>query len=100
MATQYYEAIGRRKTSTARARLSSGEGAVVCNEKSGQEYFSRLGDFDIVTAPLKAVGFAGKYNLSLKITGGGVTGQSSAAQLAGARALMKLDPDLRKVLRK
>lgn len=100
MPTQYYEAIGRRKTSTARARLSSGDGAVVCNEKPGQEYFSRLGDFDMVTAPLKAVGVAGKYNLSLKITGGGVTGQSSAAQLAVARALLKLDPDLRKALRK
>ena len=100
MSTQYYEAVGRRKASTARVRLSSGDGAVVCNDKPGQTYFSRLGDFDLVTAPLKAVGFAGKYNVSLKISGGGITGQSSAAQLAVARALLKLDPELRKVLRK
>ena len=100
MATQYYEAVGRRKTSTARARLASGEGAVVCNDKPGQVYFSRLGDFDVVTAPLKTAGILGKYNISLKITGGGITGQSGAAQLAVARALLKLDPELRKAFRK
>ena len=98
--TQYYEGLGRRKTSTARARLTSGEGAVVCNDKPGQEYFSRQGDMDQVLAPLKAAGLAGKYDISIHVRGGGLTGQAVASQLAVARALLKLNGDLRKPLRK
>jgi small subunit ribosomal protein S9 len=100
MSTQYYEGVGRRKTSTARARLAAGEGAVTCNDKPGEQYFGRQGDLDAVMAPLKAVNVSGRYDISLKITGGGVTGQTSAAQMAIARALLKMNPDLRKPLRK
>jgi small subunit ribosomal protein S9 len=100
MSTQYYEGVGRRKTSTARVRLMAGEGAVVCNEKSGAEYFPRQGDMDLVLAPLKAAGLAGKYDVSIQVKGGGVTGQVGAAQLGVARALLKLNADLRKPLRK
>ncbi|MCC6191487.1 MAG: 30S ribosomal protein S9 [Anaerolineales bacterium] len=100
MSTQYYEGVGRRKTSTARARLMAGEGAVVCNQRAGSEYFPRQGDMDLVLAPLKAVGLTGKYDVSIQVKGGGVTGQVGAAQLAVARALLKLNVDLRKPLRK
>ena len=100
MSTQYFEGVGRRKTSIARARIASGDGAMVCNDKPAAEYFTRLGDMQSVLAPLKAVGVDGKFNLSLRITGGGVTGQTEAAQLAVARALLKMNPDLRKPLRK
>ena len=100
MSTQYFEGVGRRKTSIARARIASGDGAMVCNDKPATEYFTRLGDMQSVLAPLKAVGVDGKFNLSLRITGGGVTGQTEAAQLAVARALLKMNPDLRKPLRK
>ncbi|MGH2521497.1 MAG: 30S ribosomal protein S9 [Anaerolineales bacterium] len=96
----YYEGVGRRKTSTVRARISLGEGAMVCNDKPGQEYFSRIGDYENVLGPLKAVGLAGKYNVSLKLSGGGVTGQAGAAKMAVARALLKLNPELRKPLRR
>lgn len=98
--TQYYEGVGRRKSSTARVRLTSGEGAVVCNDKPGQEYFSRQGDMEAVLAPLKAVGLAGKYDISIHVQGGGLTGQTVASQLGVARALLKLNGDLRKPLRK
>ncbi len=100
MSTQYYEGVGRRKNSVARARVFSGDGSVVCNEKPGPEYFPRSGDFDLVTAPLKAAGVDGKYSVSLHVAGGGVTGQTGAAQMAIARALLKLNPDLRKPMRK
>ena len=100
MTIQYYEGVGRRKTSIARARVFSGDGSVICNEKPGQEYFPRSGDFDLVTAPLKVAGIDGKFSVSLKVTGGGATGQTGAAQLAIARALLKLNPDLRKPMRK
>ena len=100
MAAQYYEGVGRRKTSTARVRLAPGEGAVVCNDKAGTEYFPRQGDIDLVLAPLTAAWLLGKYDVSIQVKGGGVTGQVGAAQLGCARALLKVNEELRKPLRK
>ena len=100
MAVQYYEGVGRRKTSTCRARIFSGDGTVTSNERPGLDYFPRLGDLDQVVAPLKVVGMAEKYSVTLKVLGGGVTGQTGAAQMAIARALLKLDPEMRAMLRK
>jgi small subunit ribosomal protein S9 len=100
MSATYYEGVGRRKTSTARARLAHGDGAMMCNGRPGREYFARLGDYERVLAPLKTVNLIGRYNVSLLITGGGATGQTGAAQMAVARALLKLNPDLRPPLRK
>ena len=100
MATQYYEGIGRRKSSSARARLTSGSGAIVCNTRSGAEYFPRMGDLDAVLGALSTAGLADKFDVSIKVEGGGVNGQVGAAKLAIARALLKLDPELRKALRK
>ncbi len=100
MANEYYEGVGRRKSSTARVRLSSGEGTVTCNERVGQEYFTRPGDIDRVLAPLAASGLVGKYNVSIWVQGGGITGQVDASKLGVARALLKVDAELRKTLRK
>ncbi len=98
--TQYYEGVGRRKTSSARARLTQGGSTIVCNDKAGAEYFTRLGDLEHVVAPLRTAGLEGKYSVSIKVEGGGVTGQADAASLAVARAVLKVDPELRKSLRK
>ena len=100
MATQYYEGVGRRKTSTARVRLVSGEGTVTCNERTGADYFPRPGDLDLVVAPLATAGLAGKYNITIQVKGGGITGQVGASQLGVARALLKLDAELRPAMRK
>jgi len=100
MATEYYEGVGRRKTSTARVRLASGEGTVVCNERPGAEYFTRPGDIDTLLAPLAASGLVGKYNVSIWVQGGGITGQVDASKLGVARALLKLDAELRPSMRK
>ncbi len=98
--SQYYEGVGRRKTSTARVRLVSGEGTVTCNERTGQDYFPRPGDLDLVMAPLATAGLAGKYNVTIQVKGGGITGQVGASQLGVARALLKLDAELRPQMRK
>jgi small subunit ribosomal protein S9 len=98
--TEYFEGVGRRKTSTARARLTSGEGVMVCNQKPGPEYFTRQGDIEQVLSPLKVAGLTGKYDISIMVKGGGLTGQAHASRLAIARALLKLNADLRKPLRK
>jgi small subunit ribosomal protein S9 len=99
MADQFYEGIGRRKNSTARVRIGSGTGAVQINNLPGGQYFPRLGDLDRVLAPLRAVQFEGKLDISAAVTGGGVSGQSTAVQHGVARALVKMDPNLRPVLR-
>ena len=100
MTSNYYEGIGRRKTSTARVRLwSGGNGSVVINDKPGEEYLARIGDFEQVLEPLRAVGQETAYNVTVKVQGGGDTGQRDAIQLGLARALLKIEPEWRPVLR-
>ncbi len=101
MADQYYEGVGRRKEATARVRLHpGGNGAVIINDKPGEQFIPRLGDIDAAMAPLRAAGLDSAYNVTVIVKGGGITGQTSAIQLGVARALLKVDPELRSQLRK
>ena len=101
MPIEYYEGVGRRKTATARVRLfPGGEGRIVINDRTLDEYFGREVDIATLQAPLKATGMESRFNVSVKVRGGGITGQSAAIQLGIARALLKADPDLHPVLRK
>ena len=100
MAVVYYEGVGRRKTATARVRLYPGEGNVVVNGKPMGEYFPREGDAMHLLEPLKVTGTADTFNVSVKVQGGGVTGQAGAVRHGIARALLVADPNLRPVLRK
>lgn len=101
MAVQYYEGIGRRKESTARVRVMSGSGKFVVNDKPGEAYFPRLGDIQNILAPLMVVGESREtLDITVVVKGGGVTGQTDAVQLGVARALVKMNPDLRSALRK
>ena len=100
MADQYYEGVGRRKESSARVRLhTGGTGNVLINDKDGADYLNRSGDIEAVLAPLRLVGIENVYNVTVHVEGGGVTGQTSAIQLGVARALLKVDPELRSQLR-
>ncbi len=97
----YYEGIGRRKESTARVRIMSGSGKFVVNEKSIENYFTRLGDMETILTPLKIVGEnQSNLDITVNVNGGGVTGQTSAVQLGVARALLKMNPDYKAILRK
>jgi small subunit ribosomal protein S9 len=100
MAEQYYEGIGRRKASTARVRIMNGSGDFIVNEKPLQEYFTRSGDIESILGPLETVGRRTSLDVSVLVQGGGVTGQTDAVQLGIARALLKLDPDVKPALRK
>ena len=100
MSGQYYEGIGRRKASTARVRIMTGSGEFIVNEKPLEDYFTRMGDVDSILGPLKTAGQAGTLDVSVLVKGGGVTGKTDAVQLGLARALLKLNPDLRPTLRK
>jgi small subunit ribosomal protein S9 len=101
MAVQYYEGIGRRKESTARVRLMSGNGRFVVNEKEAAAYFTRLGDLSDILLAFKACGQeAGKYDVTVTVNGGGVTGQTEAVALGLARALVMVNADWTPSLRK
>jgi small subunit ribosomal protein S9 len=101
MAVQYYEGIGRRKESSARVRLMSGTGKFVVNDRTAEDYFPRLGDLQLILAPLQTANESREQlDISVVVKGGGVTGQTSAVQLGVARALLKMNPDLRAAMRK
>jgi small subunit ribosomal protein S9 len=98
---EYYEAVGRRKTATARVRLfPQGDGSIVVNDKPMEQYFPRGVDVLTLKGPLQATGTEHRFNISVKVNGGGISGQAGAVRLGIARALLKADPDLRPVLRK
>jgi small subunit ribosomal protein S9 len=101
MDNKYFEGIGRRKESTARVRLMSGSGNFIVNEKDILAYFTRLGD---VPEIIKAFDIANQskenYDVSVLVNGGGVTGQRDAVKLGLARAMVKMDEELRSPLRR
>jgi small subunit ribosomal protein S9 len=100
MSAQYYEGIGRRKRASARVRLfPGGTGQFIVNERAVDEYLPRPNDIEILIEPLVAVGQTTAYDISVHVSGGGVTGQRDAIKLGIARALLKIDPDMRGVLK-
>jgi small subunit ribosomal protein S9 len=101
MAVQYYEGIGRRKESSARVRLMNGSGQITVNEKPGTQFFSRPGDLDDIWSPFSTVGQdKNGFDVTVKVNGGGVTGQTESVRLGIARALVKINPDYTSLLRK
>lgn len=98
---QYYEGLGRRKEATARVRLHTGGNGdkFVVNDKPVDDYFSREVDRVMLNKPLDVTGTKGRFDVTVKVNGGGVTGQADAVKLAIARALLKADPEYRKKLR-
>jgi small subunit ribosomal protein S9 len=98
---QYYEAIGRRKESTARVRLSDGSGKFMVNDKEAPAFFTRMGDLQDILRAFAAVGqdFS-KYDVTAKVNGGGVTGQTEAVRLGLSRALVLVNGEWTSALRK
>ena len=101
MAVQYYEGVGRRKQSIARVRIMNGTGQFIVNEKDAPAYFNRLGDVEAILAVLKAAGQdANIYDISVVVSGGGVTGQTDSVQLGLARAMVKMNAENVSAMRK
>lgn len=96
---RYYEAVGRRKRAVARVRLIPGDGRVVINNKELKQYFGRPQDWLDVIAPLKLTGNENRFNVSVLVSGGGITGQAQAIRHGVARALIEVDPNLSRLLR-
>ena len=96
---QYIEAVGRRKTATARVRIYPGTGEIVVNDKPMEQYFGRALDQMILRQPLTLVGADNTFNISVHVNGGGEGGQAGAVRLGISRALTMSDANLRGVLK-
>jgi len=90
---------GRRKTATARVYLKPGNGKITVNERPLDEFFGRETGRMIVRQPLEAVQLTEKFDISVRVDGGGTTGQAGAIRHGITRALMEYDETLRKTLR-
>lgn len=100
MATQYHYGTGRRKTSTARVRLHpGGSGNFIVNGKPADEYFTRDTDLNTALEPLRVTGTEERFDISVVVRGGGITGQSGAIRHGVARALLEADPEFRRQLK-
>ncbi len=98
---KYIEAVGRRKKAIARVRLfEKGKGEITVNEKSVGDFFPIFEHQEMLRQPFEAVGQEGKFDVSVKVKGGGISGQAESVRLGIARALIKLDPELRTSLKK
>jgi small subunit ribosomal protein S9 len=97
----YFYGTGRRKTAVARVRLLPGTGTVTVNNKTLNEYFGGRQLHEIViTSPLRQVGRIGQFNVTVRVVGGGTTGQAGAIRHGIARALIQSDETLRPALKK
>jgi small subunit ribosomal protein S9 len=100
MATEQYYGTGRRKTSAARVFLRPGTGKIEINGRSLEVFFGRKTAQMIVRQPLTVAAVEGKFDVSVNVSGGGITGQAGAIRHGITRALMQYDAGLRQPLRK
>ena len=95
-----YSGTGRRKSSVARVVLPPGEGNIFVNKRVFNEYFPRETDRLTIMTPLKLTNLEKKFDVAVRVTGGGSTGQAGAFKLGLSRALISCDPLTRGVLKK
>ncbi|HVU35256.1 MAG TPA: 30S ribosomal protein S9 [Opitutaceae bacterium] len=91
---------GRRKTSTARVRISEGSGKLTVNGREFEKYFSHDNFAKQAYAPLLTVDLREKIDVTANVDGGGVSGQAGAVAHGIARALQKMNAELRPALKK
>ena len=88
-------AVGRRKEAVTRVFITKGEGKITINDKDYKAYFPLVYLQNQVELPLKTIEAAGKFDVVINATGGGVKGQAEAAKLGIARALLEVNPEFR-----
>ena len=96
----YFYGTGRRKDSVARVRVYNGTGKMTINGRDINDYFGLETLKLIVRSPLVLLGLEGKYDVVVRVSGGGVSGQAGAIRHGISRALCKADPELRAALKK
>jgi small subunit ribosomal protein S9 len=100
MAVSTNYGTGRRKSSTARVHMAAGKGVITVNDRSLEEFFGRETGRMMVMQPLELVQMTDKFDISVTVAGGGITGQAGAIRHGITRALIRYDESLRQPLRK
>ena len=96
----YFYGTGRRKNSVARVRVYNGTGKITINDRDIDDYFGLETLKLIVRQPLAVAGVEGKFDIVVRVAGGGVSGQAGAIRHGLSRALLQFDPELRSTLKK
>lgn len=98
---QYFYGLGRRKSATARVRLQSGKGKIVINDKPAEEYFAESKYLlRKLEEPFAVLQQENKFDISVRVSGGGHIGQAEAIRLGVSKALVELDENLKGTLKK
>ena len=100
MSQDFFYGTGRRKCSVSRTRLYTGSGQIVINGRTIDDYFPRATLQLIVRQPLKLTKVLDKFDIKIRVAGGGLTGQAQAVRHGISRALLDFDPELRSSLKK
>ncbi len=95
----YVWGTGKRKCAVAQVRLFSGDGGIIVNDKPFEEVFHRLGHRRMIELPFMATDTVGKFRVTVKVKGGGITGQAEAIRHGISRALVKENELFRPALR-
>ena len=98
--SEAWSATGRRKSSVARVRFTKGKGAIIVNSRPLEEYFGRDTSKMVLKQPLELVGLGSQYDIDVNVNGGGLSGQAGAIRHGIARALEKINVELRPSLKK
>ncbi|MCM2264620.1 MAG: 30S ribosomal protein S9 [Desulfuromonadales bacterium] len=100
MAETRFYATGKRKSSVARVFMKPGNGNIVVNQKSIDEYFGRETSKMVIRQPLELTGNVGKFDIFVNVCGGGPSGQAGAIKHGITKALLEADVELRGALKK
>ena len=92
-------ALGRRKSAIARIYLSEGKGKITVNDRAFEEYFPLQQTQNIIQQPIVLAEATNKYDIIVNLKGGGTMGQAEALRLALARAMVKINPEIKEVLK-
>ena len=93
--SENWSAIGRRKSSVARVQMTSGKGIFIVNKRPIDNYFGRDTLTMILGQPLELMQLSGKYDITVRVSGGGLSGQAGAIRLGISRCIEKINPDNR-----
>ncbi len=96
---RYFEGVGRRKTAVARVRITKGTGNFLINSEVSGEYFNTGFSSAVASSPLDKLALSEKFDVSAKVSGGGMNAQAEAVRLGLARALVMFDSGLKNKLR-
>ena len=93
--SESWSAIGRRKSSIARVQMAIGKGTFIVNKRPIENYFGRDTLKMMLGQPLELMQLSGKYDITVKVNGGGLSGQAGAIRLGISRCIEKINPDNR-----